>query len=87
MIFEERDIFVPEGFADALPVFLVFLSIDKLDGIEEFHMNKAYNKPDIESPLILVPALRIFLQGFVLVPKSIRGLLFHKLGINFVCMV
>lgn len=69
------------------PVLLILLSIDKLDGIEKFKMNKAKNKPNIESPLILMPALRMFSQVFILIPRSLLEILLDQFRINCTCMV
>lgn len=82
MVFEEGDVFVPEGLTDEFPVFLVFFCVNKLNGIKKFHMNKANNEPDVESPFILVPSLGEFLLDLVFVSKSHRLLLLLELGMD-----
>ncbi len=78
MILEEGRVLLPEGLTDEFPVFLVFVCVHKFNGIQKFHMNKANDEPDVESPFVLMPALGKFAQNLAFVPAMTPIVLLFK---------
>jgi hypothetical protein len=82
LILEEGRVLLPEGLTDEFPVFLVFVCVHKFNGIQKFHMNKANDEPDVESPFVLMPTLGKFVQNLAFVPTMTPIVLFFKFCID-----
>jgi hypothetical protein len=61
---------VPEGVANASPVLVV--AIEELDRVDGLVVDEADDKPDVQPPLVLIPAVGEDGEGLVLV-STCRG--------------
>lgn len=73
---------MPEGIADASPVLIV--AIEELDRVDGLVVDEADNKPDVQPPLVLVPAVGEDSEGLVLVPTCWRSYLAYSSA--YICL-
>jgi hypothetical protein len=66
LVLQEILLLVPEGVGDASPVLVV--AIQELNGVDGLVVDEADDKPDVQPPLVLVPAVGEDSEGVVLVP-------------------